>query len=320
MPAARSTLLLVTLLAAAAPPARTFAFELAYEHDLTTPVGKIRTSSVWLSYDAHAREVLVIGYGLVRVFNPVGMEVFRFGEDAESGSIRGAVALESGDMVLLALKHGKTSLLRANFRGEVTGRIALTGLPERFRDFGANRLLYADRKLFLVDETGMELVVTTEAGVHLASYDLAELTGWADERQSLGVSGCGVDRSGRFLFTLASKFRVLVLAPDGTLSGFGRGGGAPGLFNVISGVGADDEGRIYVADSLKSAVIVFDSRFKFLGEFGYQGLGPGKLLHPTSLVVGGDKVYVSQGGARGVSVFRIVLDAPRATRRAATGG
>lgn len=316
---ARSILLLVTLLVAASP-GRALAFKLAYEHSLTTPVGKIRTGSAWLSFDAYAREVFVVGYGLVRVFNPAGMEVFRFGEDAEVGSIRGVAALESGDLVLLALKDGRTSLLRANFRGEVVGRLELTGVPERFRDFGANRLLYADRKLFLVDETSMRLVVATESGVHVASYDLAELIGSADERDDLGVSGCGVDRSGRFLFTVATKFRALVLSPDGTLRGFGRPGGAPGLFNVVSGVGADDDGRIYVVDSLKAAVLVFDPQFKFLGEFGYRGSGPGNLLQPTALVVGGDKVYVSQGGTRGVSVFRIVPEASQPAKAAATGG
>lgn len=320
MPVARSILLLPALLVAAASPARAPAFKLTYDHSLSTPGGKIRMSSVMLSYDRYAGEVYVVGYGFVRVFNRAGMEVFSFGDESEFGSTWGVAALEGGDLILLVLKDGKTSLLRANFRGEVIGRIELTGLPERFRDFGANRIFYADRKLYLVDKSSMVLVVATESGVHLASYDLAELIGVAEKRDDYGVTDCGVDRSGRFLFTVATLFKVHILAPDGRLSMFGRPGGAPGKFNVITGVGSDDDGRIYVADSLKSAVLVFDPEFNFLGQFGYRGSGPGNLVAPTTLVVGGDKVYVSQGASRGVSVFRIVPEQSQATKAAATGG
>ncbi len=316
----RLIVLLVTLLGAAASPAADYAFKLAYDHNLSTPSGRIRTGSVLLSYDAYAGEVYVIGYGLVRIFNRAGMEVFSFGEDTDVGSIRGVAALENGDLVVLVLRDGKTSLRRANFRGEITGRLDLTGLPERFRDFAANRLFYGDRKLYLVDEASMRLLVTTEAGAHVASYDLAEILGVADKRADYGVSGCGVDQSGRFLFTVASLFKVHVLSPDGKLRLFGRPGGAPGKFNLVAGVGADDEGRIYVADSLKSTVSVFDPEFNFLGEFGYRGSRPGNLVRPSDLVVGGGKVYVSQGASRGVSVFRIVPDPSQTTKTTAAGG
>lgn len=309
---------LAALLAAAVPGGAS-AFELKWDHDLSTPAGKLRTGSVMLSYDGYAGEVYVIGYGQVRIFNPAGMQVFAFGDDAAAGSIRGVAALESGDLVVLALRDGETSLLRADYRGELGGPFELSGVPEAFGRFRPNRLLQGDHKLFLVDETGMRLLVTTESGEYVASYDLAELIGVADKRSENGVSGCGVDRNGRFLFTVAPLFKVHVLAADGSLRVFGRPGGAPGKFNVVAGVGADDEGRIYVADSLKGAVSAWSPELQFLGEFGYAGGRAGNLLRPTTLAVGAGKVYVSQGGTRGVSVFRIVPDPPAAVRVSSGG-
>lgn len=311
-------LVAASLVALVAPPVAA-AFELRYEHDLATPSGKLRTGSVMLSSDPYTGEVYVIGYGQVRIFNPAGMQVFSFGDDADAGSIRGVAALESGDLVLLALKDGRTSLVRADYRGEVIGPFHLSGLPDGLAEFGANRLLQGDGKLFLVDERGMRLLVATEAGAYVASYDLAELAAAAEKRDEIGISGCGVDTGGRFLFTVAPLFKVHVLAPDGTVRVFGRPGGAPGKFNVVAGVGADEEGRIYVVDALKSAVSAWDPDLSFLGEYGYRGSRPGNLVRPSALVVSGGRVYVSQSGTSGVAVFRIVADRPQASV-AASGG
>jgi hypothetical protein len=53
-------------------------------------------------------------------------------------------------------------------------------------------------------------------------------------------------------------------------------------------------------------VMVFDRDFRLLAEFGYRGARPENLIVPDDLAVDGrDRVYVSQGRRRGVSVFSL---------------
>lgn len=52
------------------------------------------------------------------------------------------------------------------------------------------------------------------------------------------------------------------------MTSFGRSGSAAGRFGVIAGIAVDRQGRVIVADKLKSVVMVFDKDFTFLSEFG----------------------------------------------------
>ncbi len=314
MRVARAISLLATIVALAAPRGAP-AIELVWDHDLSTPVGKLRAQRPLMSIDGYTGELYVFGTGdQVRIFNPAGMQVFAFGDVAAIGGVFGVAGLASGDLVLLTAKEMKVSLLRANYRGEILGRFELSGVPPELAGFTPSRLLEADGKLFLVDAGAMMLLVVTDAGAYVASYDLAELLDQAKKRKDLGVAGCGVDRSGTFLFTVAPLFRVGVLAPDGSFRQFGEPGGAPGKFNVVAGVDTDDDGRIYVSDALRNTVSVFDEGdLGFLGQFGGSGSGPGSLAAPGDVVVAGGKLYVAQSRSRGVSVFRIVAEPRQAT-------
>ena len=50
--------------------------------------------------------------------------------------------------------------------------------------------------------------------------------------------------------------------------------------------------------------LVFNKDLNFVTEFGYRGFGPGSLIVPSDVVAGPDgRIYVSQAGNRGVSVF-----------------
>ena len=74
----------------------------------------------------------------------------------------------------------------------------------------------------------------------------------------------------------------------------------------MGGIAADKTGNIYVADRLKSVVLVFDQSFQFVKQFGYRGPKPGNLIGPRDLAVAPDgTLYVSQLRSRGVSAFKI---------------
>ena len=104
-------------------------------------------------------------------------------------------------------------------------------------------------------------------------------------------------------------FAAFRLSPDGNISGFGRPGSAPGSFNLVGDIVADDQGYYYVADRLKSAVLIFDQDFKFIKDFGYRGILPDNLIGPNYLVLDTKgRLYVSQLKNRGVSVFKISHD------------
>jgi len=49
----------------------------------------------------------------------------------------------------------------------------------------------------------------------------------------------------------------------------------------------DDDGNLYVVDTKKNKVIVFNSKLKFLAEFGSQSL-----INPTDIFIKGNKIYV----------------------------
>jgi DNA-binding beta-propeller fold protein YncE len=280
-------------------------FRLEYRYNLATVAGDIHTSAATLNYDRQANELYVVGYGQVRVFNAAGMEVFRFGDDTALGIIYGVAALEDGDLLVVSYRDGKPGLLRCNFRGEILKAVELQGVPDAFQGFGANRIAYQGGRVYLADEAGMRVLVVDPAGKYLASYDLAAIIDEAKRRQDYGLNGFAVDRDGNMLFTVAPLFKAFVVSLSGQVRSFGSPGSAPGKFGIVAGIGADARGRYYVADSLKCVVIVFDRDLNFVGQFGTRGARPGQLIGPTSLAVADSRVFVSQQGNRGVTVYQV---------------
>jgi len=64
-----------------------------------------------------------------------------------------------------------------------------------------------------------------------------------------------------------------------------------------TGLGADNEGRIYVADTHYARVLIYDSQGRLLEKFGSFGTGPGQFGLPTDVAVARDGcLYVSEYG------------------------
>ncbi|HZY01899.1 MAG TPA: hypothetical protein VFF02_00255 [Anaeromyxobacteraceae bacterium] len=294
-------------LVASAAPIRGHGLELRYAYSLATLTGQVRLNGLELSYDPAGRELFATGYGSVRVFNTSGVQTYQFGNaDDEAGFVADVAALEDGELLLLTSRERSFSLLRANFRGEPQETLNLTGLPPEFPgDFRPGAIAYSRGRIYLADKPGMRVLVVDERGRTLAAYDLAALIGEQEKRQDLGINGFAVDREGNLLFTIAPLFKAYVYPPGGEVRSFGVPGSAPGKFNLVGGIASDDQGRLYLADLLKCAVLVFDREFKFLGEFGYRGRAPGRLIAPTGVAVGQGRVYVSQYGSMGISVYQI---------------
>ena len=288
------------------PAARGGEARLEYVYDLTTTTAKVTLQWPRLSWDPDARELLLIDGRGVRIFNAAGVEVYRFRNASTLVQITDAIAMPGGDILLVGVRDRKRALVRCDFRGRSLGDVEPKGLPPALADFPWAGMVRAGDRLHLFDRARLRVV---SLGLDLAFAGVVDfgkaMAAGADPGADLEPGGFWVGAGGTIYVGFPYLFRVAVIAPDGTVRGFGEKGSAPGRFNVISGVAADEDGYVYVSDVLKSAVEVFDPRFRFVGQVA--GLvGPGQLLYADG------KLYVTQGGSAGVAVFRVHRQPPAA--------
>ncbi|HEY6007621.1 MAG TPA: hypothetical protein VIU40_04800 [Geobacteraceae bacterium] len=303
---------LFLLLAAGALPAAAAEPRASYLYTLSDFTGPIPYNWVNITADTDRRETYVTDAGdkTVRIFNESGMEIYRFGDNGELGTITAVAVAANGDIYLLARANGAYAITRCNFRGEPLGKVALQNLPPEFvTDFLPDTILSRAGHLYLVDRNFMKVAVTDLDGTFTTGYNLAAILGFDEKkRRDSGIAGFNLDREGNFLFTLPVFFTAYVMTPDKQVRTFGARGSSPGKFNVVSGIAADDSGNIYVTDTLRCVVMIFDKELNFRTEFGYRGLEPGNLIAPMELTVNNDRVYVAQTRSRGVSVYRMFMD------------
>jgi hypothetical protein len=301
-------LLLLPLLCVSTTEAKV---SISFLYSLSGFTGTIPYDRGRVSIDRERNETYALYQNTIRVFNENGMEIFVFGEELDIGHILDVAIDRHGDILLLSYTSldgvSKRSIVKCNYRGEPIAEVQLKGLPADLADFVPNRMIYKNGDLYFMSWMGMAVVVTDSDGNVKKSYDLISLLDLEEkERGNIEVTGFSVDDRGNILFTVAVLFKAYILSPDGRVTSFGRPGGAPGRFNVVAGIVADSRGNYLVADKLKSAVMVFDSRFNFLTQFGYRGFKPGNLIVPEDIIIDKhDRIYVTQAQKRGVSVFKI---------------
>jgi DNA-binding beta-propeller fold protein YncE len=271
--------------------------------------GPVTLNTARINVDKERNEIYVADprKGAVVIFNAKGMEIYRFGEEGNLGNLIDVAVKPDGNILILTRRIGKPTILVCNFKGEPLSTLELQDVPPDFLDIAPTHILYRHRQIFLLDKSALRLVVTDPAGLFKDGYDIGSLIKLnAKKRDGTEIAGFSVDREGNMLFTIPVLFSVFKLTPDRKVSGFGRPGSAPGRFNVVGGIVVDEKGYLYVADRLKSAVLIFDKDFKFQTEFGYRGIKPHNLIGPNSLGLDDQsQLYVSQLNSRGISVFKI---------------
>ena len=280
----------------------------SFLYTLSDFTGTIPYSQTTVSVDRERNEVYVLFQNNIRVFNDAGMEIYRFGEDLDLGHILDVAVEKGGDILLLSYRDSKPSITRCNYRGEPSSLIEPKNLPARFSDFSANRMVYRDGVLYFASMLGMTIVTTDIDGSFRNGYDVLSLLGLDEkERGNVEIGGFSVDQAGNMLFTVPVMFKACILSPSGDLAWFGRPGGAPGRFNVVSGIVQDSKGNYLIVDKLKSVIMAFDTKYSFITQFGYRGSKKGGLISPDAIAIDGrDRIYVTQTVKKGVSVFGIV--------------
>jgi hypothetical protein len=82
-------------------------------------------------------------------------------------------------------------------------------------------------------------------------------------------------------------------------------GAAHETFGIVAGVAFDASDNLYVLDRQAARIMVYDRTGRFIRQIGSQGEGPGELIVPLQLTVGGDgTVIVLDLGRPGYSLFR----------------
>jgi hypothetical protein len=265
-----------------------------------------------MSVDKDRNEAYIVYQNVVRIFNENGLEIYRFNEDNQLGRLAALAVDRDGTIFFLSYDdRGVYGIIRCNYRGEPTGKIELAGLPSDFADYGKfspNYMAYREGQFYLADARTLRIAVADRNGQVQKTYDLIPLLDLKEkDRADLEIGGFSVDGEGNMLFTVPVLFSATVLSPEGKVRNFGQPGSIPGKFGVASDIIVDNKGNYLVADKLKSVISVYDRGTQFLMEFGGRGNGPDSLIVPDMLAVdGSDKVYVTQGGNRGVSVFRLI--------------
>ena len=308
-------LIVVIILATYASSAQG-AIRAEFLYNLSNFTGVEPLSWVGLAFDREQNEVYVCdtANGSVRIFNENGMEVYSFGEDWSLGGIYDVAVDESGDIFVLSyvvtMKGVAYNIMRCDYRGEPKSKIEIRNVPPEFSKIWPIRLIYREGHLYLVDKNVMKVIVTDKEGLFEEGYDILSILKLSERKKgNAGIVGFDVDKDRNLLFTIPALFQAYKLSPDRTFVSFGRRGSAPGRFNVVGGITADDKGNYYLTDTLRCVVMIFDKDFNFQTEFGYRGFGPGNLIAPKDLGVdSAGRVYVNQSRRRGVSVFKIIYN------------
>lgn len=291
----------------------------SFQYLLANFSGSVPSQWARLNFDPQQQEIYTLtqGFNEVRIFNLQGMEIYAFGG---AGGIVSAVDIVSGDdgsIYILARDFRKNAIQALNFRGELEAVITIKDLPQQFVGFSPDRMEYQDGQFYLLDSRALQIVIIANDGSFIRGHDLSSKFDLMAEEQdpekkkslALDISGFSLGPDGSIYFTAPTLFSAFRLNLDGTLDIFGTSGSGTGKFGVVSGIAADNRGNIYVADRLRSVVMIFSADFVFMGEFGYRGDRPEDMIVPDDLAIdrAGNRVFVSQAANKGVGVYKITL-------------
>ena len=284
------------------------AIKASYMYTFSNFTGRVSYSWAGMSADRERGEIYAIYQGSVSVFNSVGMEIYQFGDDTALGHILDVAPEQDGRILLLSSDGTRVSILRCNYRGELKETLEIKGVPPNF-SLRPQRIVSRKVYIYLADLSGRQVVVTDSNGAFVDGYDIgAHLA--KDEKPGTqnDLLGFSVDSDGNMLFTVPTIFLAFRMSRDHKVESFGGAGNLPGKFNVAGAIASDDKGFIYVADILKSVVMIFDKDFNFQMQFGHRGNGPDNLTIPMNIEVIRDKLFVNQARNKGVSVFRVAYN------------
>jgi DNA-binding beta-propeller fold protein YncE len=175
------------------------------------------------------------------------------------------------------------------------------GTRPRSVDVGASGLIYllydgGRRGIAVLDERGRvrpELGVGPDAGIFASPTAIAV----RDDENVLAV----VDPQARR--------QVILLTPLGrVIAAFGEHGEGDGTLSMASHVAWGPGDTLWVTDTLRHSINVFDSNGRYLGRIGGFGRGPGQFLYPAACgFLGSGRLVVVERGAGRCQVLDVAV-------------
>lgn len=291
--------------------ASTTSAELKVSHlyNLSSFNGKSPYNWATLSVDAGKNEIYVINPTdrAVSIYDENAMKIYSFNDDRAIGNIVDVTADEDGNIFALSYKGLEYSVMLLNYRGELISEVKLKDIPKDIQAFHPNRIRYLNGRLYLADFNYLRIIVSDKKGNFDRVIDIDSLLNIEEKKRDASViGGFHIDSNGNIFLTFPVDALAYKLSPEGEIIAFGRPGSAPGRFGIVGGIVTDDKGNYFIVDTLRCVVMIFDKNHVFQKEFGYFGSKDGNLIAPKDIALDGrDRLYVSQAGRRGISVFKI---------------
>jgi len=147
---------------------------------------------------------------------------------------------------------------------------------------------------------------------HVLAFDAAHKAEEVITEGLVSPGSLAIDRENRLLYVSDIELdQVLVYDADtlklkrkiGT-TGHNHELTSPGDFAKPTGLAVDQEGNLYVADTLNNRIEIFDADGKFISAFGKSGDGAGYFARPKGVAIDGDgHIWVADGMQDRVQVF-----------------
>jgi DNA-binding beta-propeller fold protein YncE len=107
--------------------------------------------------------------------------------------------------------------------------------------------------------------------------------------------------------TLNARIQVLDAATGGIRRTFGERGLLVGNLVRPKGISVDDEGNIYIIESMHDHLLVYDAQGRFLLPIGGEGAAPGQFYLPAGVTVDRhNRVFVADMFNRRVAIFQFL--------------
>lgn len=160
-----------------------------------------------------------------------------------------------------------------------------------------------EQNIYVVEQGKKAITVFDPSGKQLRSFTDPSL-----ERPS----GLAIDRERRRLYvadaahTLSKQHTVKIFSLDGRLIGKigGPKGEGPGYFNVPTYVWVDNDGDVYVSDTMNCRVQAFSPDGKYIRSYGERGDAYGQFSRPKGVALDSfHNVYVVDSAWSNVQIF-----------------
>lgn len=217
-----------------------------------------------------------------------------------------SIALDSKGRIVVANARGK--LVVYDVLGRKDAEITLSGLPEGARPATARQVTVdGSDNLYVLDSTNQILIEATPEGKLIRSHGAV---GKKRDHKFRQLTGFWLGPKRLYLLDGQSSKVVVYSRKTGEfLVSFGKRGGGPGQISSGVSVVADRERRVYVLDTVRHSIVIFDEEGKVLRECGGMGKSKGWFYYPKSLNLDGrGRFYVCENTLRRVQVFRIPLE------------